>query len=90
MGKTNGPYQADFPVGTRVRTADHAELEQFLREWKYHNPLQAKQLAFADRAATIASVGYYHGGDELYQLAGIPGIWHECCLHLVDESTSAP
>ena len=61
------------------RIADHPGVEQLFREWKYHNPLQAKQLAFADRAATIASVGYYHGGDELYQLAGIPGCRHECC-----------
>ena len=90
MGKTNGPYKADFPVGTRVRVGDQAELEQFLREWKYHNPLQAEQLAFADRPAAIVSVGYYHGGDELYQLDGIPGIWHERCLHPMDDPPLAP
>ena len=89
MGTTNGPYQADFPVGTRVRIGDQAELEQFLRECKYHNPLQAEQLAFAYHPATIVSVGYYHGGDELYQLDGIPGIWHERCLHPMDDSTLA-
>jgi hypothetical protein len=25
----------------------------------------------------IKSVGYYHGGDELYWLEEIPGTWHE-------------
>jgi hypothetical protein len=90
MGKANGPYKADFPIGTRVKIADRAELEQFLHEWKHHNPLQAEQLGFAGRAGTITDVGYYHGGDELYQLEDIPGIWHECCLHLVHDSTPAP
>jgi hypothetical protein len=90
MGKANGPYKADFPIGTRVKIADRAELEHFLHEWKHHNPLQVEQLAFAGRAGTITDLGYYHGGDELYQLEGIPGVWHECCLHLVDDSTSTP
>ena len=90
MGKVNGPYKADFPIGTRARIADRAELERFLHEWKLHNPLRADQLAFASCTGTITDVGYYHGGDELYQLEGIPGIWHECCLHFVDDSASAP
>lgn len=25
-------------------------------------------------------IGYYHGGDELYWLKGVPGVWHERCL----------
>ncbi|HEY2711221.1 MAG TPA: hypothetical protein VGI60_01805 [Chthoniobacterales bacterium] len=90
MGTTNGAYKADFPVGTRVRIGDRAELERFHREWKLHNPLQAGQLEFAGRVGTIVDVGYYHGGDELYQLQDVPGIWHECCLHLLHDSTSAP
>ena len=24
--------------------------------------------------------GFYHGGDELYKLKGMPGVWHEQCL----------
>jgi hypothetical protein len=28
----------------------------------------------------VTSVRYYHGGDVLYELEGIPGIWHEACL----------
>ena len=29
-----------------------------------------------------AGVAFYHGGDPLYKLAGIPGLWHEQCLRL--------
>jgi hypothetical protein len=28
----------------------------------------------------VAAIGYYHGGDVLYTLNDIPGIWHEQCL----------
>jgi hypothetical protein len=28
----------------------------------------------------VQEVGFYHGGDVLYQLRGVPGTWHECCL----------
>ena len=90
MGKVNGPYKADFPVGTRVRIGDRAELERFLQEWKLHNPLQVKQLEFAGRTGTVTHVGYYHGGDELYQLEGVPGVWHESSLHALLDSTPAP
>jgi hypothetical protein len=31
------------------------------------------------RAAKVKSIGYYHGGDVLYQLEGVPGIWQEQC-----------
>jgi hypothetical protein len=27
-------------------------------------------------------VGFYHGGDPLYSLDGVPGVWHERCLVL--------
>jgi hypothetical protein len=37
-------------------------------------------LDYADRVARVESVGFYHGGDELYKLQGITGIWHEQCL----------
>jgi hypothetical protein len=40
----------------------------------------AEQLVFAGSSATIASVGFYHCGDVLYVLEGIPGVWHESCL----------
>jgi hypothetical protein len=80
MGKTKGPMQAEFPVGTTVRIAERSVLERFQQEWRFHNPLQIEQLDFAGRIATVRSAGYYFGGDELYWLEGIPGTWHECCL----------
>jgi hypothetical protein len=80
MGKTKGPYKEEFPRGSRVKIADRTFLEDFLRTWKFHHKLEPDQLKFADKIATVKSVGFYHGGDELYELDGVPGNWHEQCL----------
>jgi hypothetical protein len=80
MGVTKGRYQEEFSVGSFVRVADRRTLDDFLTKWKYHHPLEPGQLEFANVRAKIASVGFYHGGDELYELEGVPGIWHESCL----------
>ena len=80
MGKSRGAYHADFPAGSRVRVVSRPALEQFMREWRLHNPLQPEQLQYAGTAAVVKKIGYYHGGDELYSLENIPGVWHECCL----------
>lgn len=32
---------------------------------------------------------YYHGGDELYWLKGVPGVWHEQCLRIDTSDNSA-
>jgi len=74
------PYKEAFSAGSQVRVGDRPELEEFLRTWKFHNPLKPEQLAFAGRTAKVANVGFYHGGDPLYVLEGIPGVWHEECL----------
>ena len=87
MGAAKGPYNAEFPAGTRIRIAPRPDLERFREEWRYHDPLEAEQLDFADRVATVSRVGFYHGGDELYELADIPGIWHECCLRAEEDGT---
>lgn len=71
---------AKFQTGALVRVADRAALDDFARTWKFHNPLQAAQLEFAGHIAKIISSGMYHGGDMLYQLEGVPGIWHEQLL----------
>lgn len=63
-----------------MRIAPRPELDTFLRTWKYHNKLKPEQLGYAGQIAEVQSVGFYHGGDELYTLKGIPGIWHEECL----------
>ena len=80
MGKTRGPYKEEFPVGSFVKIAERGALEDFMRNWKLHNKLQPEQLDHAGKIGKIKSVGFYHGGYELYQIEGIPGIWHEQCL----------
>jgi hypothetical protein len=74
------PYEARFEQGTRVRIRSRPELERFRSDWIYHNPLTDEHLKHAGATATVAEVGYYHGGDVLYQLDGIPGVWHEANL----------
>ncbi len=74
------PYHEKFPNGTSVRIADLPTLQEFHRTWKYHNKLQDSQLAYHDHIAVVKQVGFYHGGDALYELDGVPGVWHECCL----------
>lgn len=74
------PYEEAFPKGTAVRVADRAALEEFARVWKFHHPLEPRQLEYADAAAVVSWVGFYHGGDVLYVLDGLPGTWHEQCL----------
>ena len=69
-----------FRQGERVRVAPRPALERFVQTWKYHHPLQPEQLAFAEATTSVAWIGDYHGGNILYQLEGIPGIWHECLL----------
>lgn len=80
MGKTKGVNVAEFEVGSQVRIADRAFLESFLEAGQYHNELDPEQLQYADRVAAVQSVNFFHGGDEIYQLEGIPGVWHEECL----------
>lgn len=74
------PYKEAFPAGIRVRVADHAFLETFLKEWKYHHKLTPDQLAYADHETTVQAVGFYHGGDPVYTLQDLPGLWLEQCL----------
>jgi hypothetical protein len=70
MGRIRGPYNADFPVGTRVGIANRAFLEEFIKTWQYHHPLQSNQLDHAGAIAEVEKLGYYHGSDELYWLRG--------------------
>jgi hypothetical protein len=74
------PYKAAFPTDTEVRIADRAFLEDFMATWKYHHKLQPAQLAYANKEATVKGVAFYHGGDPVYTLTDIPGLWLEPCL----------
>jgi hypothetical protein len=80
LGKTKGLNKAEFEVGAEVRVADRAFLEKILEAGQYHNELEPEQLAFAGAVARVKSVEFFHGGDEIYMLEGIPGVWHEECL----------
>ena len=80
MGKTKGLNKAEFEVGSEVRIADRAFLQEFLDAGQYHNELEPEQLEYAGRVARVQTVTFFHGGDEIYTLEGIPGVWHEECL----------
>jgi hypothetical protein len=84
------PYKELYPVGTKVRVAGRAKLDDFLRTWKFHHPLPPEQLLDADRIAEVVSVAFYHGGDVLYGLRDVPGTWHEEWFCQSGSSTSAP
>ena len=79
-------YPEGLPEGSKVKVANRSFLEDFLKTWKYHNKLRPEQLDYADQIAEVESVGYYHGGDELYKLRGIPGIWHRQCIEPCETS----
>lgn len=85
MGVLRGAYSEDFPVGTMVRIADRDSLEAFRGEWRWHHPLEATQLPYAGETAQIKNVSFYHGGDELYELDGVPGVWHGQCLRTLND-----
>ena len=83
MGETKYIYNARFEIGTSVQIADREFLENFLRDWILHHKLEPEQLNYHSQIATVEKVGFYHGGNQLYNLMGIPGIWHEQCLKAV-------
>jgi hypothetical protein len=84
----NGPYKATFPEGSRVRVISRAALERFAHDWKYHHKLLPEQMEFAGATATVKKVSFYHGGDQLYVLENLPGIWNEPCLEPAHQETN--
>jgi hypothetical protein len=76
------PYNELFPQGSRVKVRSREDLARFQESWKWHHPVTDAMLDDAGQAATVKSVGFYHGGDVLYELVGIAGTWHEACLEL--------
>jgi hypothetical protein len=79
-GKVVPAHRESFPVGSAVTIAPLDKLEDFRQSWRHHHPLEDEQMAYAGSAAQVAKVGFYHGGDVLYTLEDVPGIWHEGCL----------
>jgi hypothetical protein len=82
------PYKEEFPVGSTVRIANVQQLQEFQRTWKYHHKIDPVQLKYAGEIGEVEKVGFYHGGDVLYELRGVPGIWHEQCLGPANPATS--
>jgi hypothetical protein len=74
---------AKYKPGTSVRVASRAALEHFLNTYTMHHKLHPDQLAFGGREARVLKTYMYHGGDIIYELEGVPGIWHERCLEAV-------
>jgi hypothetical protein len=83
-----GIYDSAFARGTSVRVAERAFLERFMAEWNYHHKLQPEQLAYTDAVAVVEKVGFYHGGDVLYNLKDVPRIWHERCLRAASPTSA--
>jgi hypothetical protein len=80
METSEGIYKEEFPKGSAVKIGSRPSLENFLTTWKFHHKLDLDQLYYAGQVAEVEWVGCYHGGDVLYKLKGVPGIWHEQCL----------
>ena len=74
------PYSAKFARGELVQIGSFELLEAYKRTWRYHDPLKDDQLEHAGRVVRVRKAGFYHGGDPLYELEDVPGIWHEACL----------
>jgi hypothetical protein len=80
---------AKYREGSIVLVSSRPTLDEFLHNWKWHHKLQPEQLDFAGRKAKVRASFMYHGGDVLYELEGIPGIWHEQCLNPGGNDVSA-
>jgi hypothetical protein len=86
-----GPYAERYPVGSLVEVASLKALTKFMQTWKYHHKLGPGQLRFAGKILKVRSVGYYHGGDPVYQLEGAEEFrWLEPCLQPVEASGKRP
>ena len=86
MGRTRGAYKQEFQAGSTVEIVSGEELRAFASSWKLHHPLSPDQIQFGGKTAEVKTVGFYHGGDELYGLRGLPGYWHEQCLRAAARS----
>jgi hypothetical protein len=63
-----------------VRIADAERLREFRRTWTLHHKLAEEQIKHGRRVTQVAEAAMYHGGDVIYKLEGVPGIWHERLL----------
>ena len=73
-------YDERFPVGTTVKIKEREYFQDFLKSWHLHNPLCPEQVSHGGQLDVVKKVGFYHGGDILYELEHSPGTWQEQCL----------
>ena len=59
-------YSPEFLKGTKLRIASRTVLEEFATTCKHHNPLTQDQPKLHNVEAVVEELGFYHGGDELY------------------------
>ena len=45
-------------------------------------------MEYAGATANVKDVSFYHGGDQLYVLENVPGIWNEPCLESAPQPQS--
>jgi hypothetical protein len=77
-------YKEDFATGSMVQVKSSDELAKFMRPtWQHHHPVSHEQLQYAGAKVRVLGVAFYHGGDPLYTLSEVPGLWHEQCLQSV-------
>ena len=67
VGKTKGPYKAEFPKGAKVKIADRGFLEDFRETWKYHHKLEPRSIGIRGQNCRCEVGWLCHGGDELYE-----------------------
>jgi hypothetical protein len=73
-------YRATSTKGDRVKIARRDVLTEFRNTWRHQHPPDLDQIVFAGEDATVKSFGSFNGREVLYELDGIPGLWHERCL----------
>ena len=83
-------YRATFPKDSKVQVIPKAALEAFAQGWKYHHKLGHEQMEYAGTIAIVKEVTFYHGGDQLYVLENVPGIWNEPCLEAAPGAEASP
>ena len=65
-------YHEAFQAGELLSIADEAALRAFQQYWtNHHHPLQEAQIPYAGARCFVRHVGFYHGGECLYEV----GMW---------------
>jgi hypothetical protein len=75
-----------YTQGSSVRICSLARLQEFLQTGRYRRKIEPQQFAFAGQIAMVKWSGLYEGGGFVYQLDGVPGLWHEQLLESVSAS----